>query len=406
MYQKANIANILSSKTFNPFFSPTILNQKLLFFGICVAGLLILFNFLNYDNKVFSQTANTIKNITNGVRDYRGYTSNVLQYDKMKGCTNNLSERPNATQYLTYFNCGYVTTNDKNKTTTRQFTLIVEENHTIPISTQGHEFHAWTFNGTVPGPTMRMTEGDLVKITVINSKHFHSFHTHSIHVGVIDETYGLDGTIAPGKNITYTFTAQPYGLYPYHCHVDPVEDHINRGMYGMFIIDPKQPRIPMHEMTMLMNGYDMNYTHEGGSFASPVLDKQDTTKIVNNGLPNRHNDIYTVNGVGFVYRDQPIHLIQGQWYRIYLTNMLDFDLIDSFNLHGMMFNYYPSGISTKPTFKSDVVTQTVGDRGILEFKAGFPGVYIFDAPQPKFNEEGWMGYFYVTTTATAKNNHS
>ena len=70
----------------------------------------------------------------------------------------------------------------------------------------------------------------------------------------------------------------------------------------MFIIDPKQPRIPMHEMAMLMNGYDMNYTHEGGSFALPTLDKQDPTKLVNNGLPDRHNDIYTVNGEGFVYK--------------------------------------------------------------------------------------------------------
>ena len=360
MYHKPNILKL--TKTFNPFFSPTIWNQKLLFFGIFMASLLIIFNILNYShNNAYSQTANTIKNIQNGIRDNRGYTATVLQYDKMKGCTNNLSERPNTTQYLTYFNCGHVTTNDKNKTTTRQFTLVVEENHTIPISTMGHKFHAWTFNGTVPGPTMRMTEGDMVKVTVINSpnsKHFHSFHTHSIHLSVIDGDYGLDSAIAPGKNITYTFTAQPYGLYPYYDHVDPIEDHINRGMYGMFIVDPKQPRIQMHEMAMLMNGYDMNYTHEGGSFASPVLDKHDSTKIANNGLPARHNDIYTANGMAFVYRDHPIHLMQGQWYRIYLTNMLDFDLIDSFNLNGMMFNYIPSGKTTIPDFKGDIVTQT------------------------------------------------
>ena len=177
----------------------------------------------------------------------------------------------------------------------------------------------------------------------------------------------------------------------------------------MFIVDPKQPRMQMHEMAMLMNGYDMNYTHEGESFASPVLDKQDPSKLANNGLLDRHNDIYTVNGMAFVYRDHPIHLIYGQWYRIYLTNVLDFDLIDSFNLNGMMFNYIPEGTSIKPDFKSDIVTQTVGDRGIIEFKAGFPGVYMFGAPQPKFNEEGWKGYFNVTAAAAAaaaKNNHS
>lgn len=316
-----------------------------------------------------------------------------------------MRERPNATQCLAYFNCDHVTTNELNKTTTRQFTLIVEENHTILISTIGHEFHAWTFNGTVPRPITRMTEGELVKFTIINSpnsKHSHSLHTYSIHSGAMDELMESGSIIAPGKNITYTFIAQPYGLYPYHDHVDPV-DHINIVMYGMFIVDPKQLRMQMHEMAMLTNGYDMNYSHEGGSFASPVLDKQDPTELANNGLPDRHNDIYTVNGMAFVYRDHPIHLIQRQWNRIYLVNMLDFDLIDSFNLDGMMFNYSPTGKTIKPDFKSDTVTQTIGDRGILEFKAGFPGVYMFGAPQPKLNEEGWMGYFNVT--APVKNNH-
>ncbi len=376
-----------------------------------MASLLILFNFLNYSyNEVYSQTSN-IKNNKNGIRDNRGYTATVLQYDKMKNCTNNLSERPNETQYLTYFNCGHVTTNDKTKTTTRQFTLIAEENHTIPISTIGHKFHAWTYNGTVPGPTMRMTQGDHIQITLINSKdskHDHSIHMHSIHAGLMDGVPGASGAsgmVKPGQNFTYSFIAQPYGLYPYHCHVDPVEDHVNRGLYGMFIIDPPQPRKPMHEMAMLMNGYDMNYTHEGGSFALPKLDIRDPTNLVPNGLPDRHNDIYTVNGEGFVYRDHPIHLIQGQWYRIYLTNMLDFDLINSFHLHGMMFNYFPAGTSTKPAFTNDIVTQTVADRGILEFQAGFPGLYMFHAHQSEFTGKGWMGYFNVTAAPPIKHNH-
>jgi manganese oxidase len=376
-----------------------------------MASLLILFNFLNYSyNEVYSQASN-IKNNKNGIRDNRGYTATVLQYDKMKNCTNNLSERPNETQYLTYFNCGHVTTNDKTKTTTRQFTLIAEENHTISISTIGHKFHAWTYNGTVPGPTMRMTQGDHIQITLINSKdskHDHSIHMHSIHAGLMDGVPGASGAsgmVKPGQNFTYTFIAQPFGLYPYHCHVDPVEDHVNRGLYGMIIIDPPQPRKPMHEMAMLMNGYDMNYTHEGGSFALPKLDLRDPTNLVPNGLPDRHNDIYTVNGEGFVYRDHPIHLIQGQWYRIYLTNMLDFDLINSFHLHGMMFNYFPAGTSTKPAFTNDIVTQTVADRGILEFQAGFPGLYMFHAHQSEFTGKGWMGYFNVTAASPIKHNH-
>ncbi|MGN6624126.1 MAG: multicopper oxidase domain-containing protein [Candidatus Nitrosocosmicus sp.] len=377
------------------------MNQKYRIFGAFVTSLLIIFSFSTYYHReVYSQASNNNdKNNKNGIKDNRGYAANVIQYDKMKNCSNNLSERANITQYLTYFNCGHVTINENNKTTTRQFTLIAEENHTIPISDVGHAFRAWTFNGTVPGPTMRMTEGDLVKITLINSPnsiHPHSLHLHSMHSGDVDGIYGPAGAVQPGKNFTYTFIAQPYGLYPYHCHVEPVDDHINRGLYGVMIIDPKIPRIPMHEMVMLMNGYDMNYTHEGGSFSLPPVDKQDPTKLLEGGEGDRKNNIYTVNGIAFEYMDHPIHLIQGENYRIYLVNMLDFDLINSFHLHGMLFNYITGGTTTVPDYKNDIVTQTVADRGILEFTAGYPGIYMFHAHQAEFTEKGWMGYLNVT----------
>ena len=84
---------------------------------------------------------------------------------------------------MTYFNCGHVTTSLGGETT-RDFTLIIDENQKIPISDEGHVFDGWTFNGTIPGPTMRVTQGDHVRIKVINSagnQHPHSLHLHSIH---------------------------------------------------------------------------------------------------------------------------------------------------------------------------------------------------------------------------------
>jgi hypothetical protein len=75
----------------------------------------------------------------------------VHQYDKLKNCTPNLSERPNSIEYLTYFNCGHIS--EGNGTTLRDFTLIIEENQKIPVSNEGHIFNGGTFNGTIPGPT-------------------------------------------------------------------------------------------------------------------------------------------------------------------------------------------------------------------------------------------------------------
>ncbi|HYY85753.1 MAG TPA: multicopper oxidase domain-containing protein [Nitrososphaeraceae archaeon] len=360
------------------------------------------------------------------------------QYDKIKNCTTDLSKKPTPIEYLTYFNCGHVS-KDESGRTIRQFTLIVEENQKIPVTYEGHILDAWTFNGTVPGPTIRVTEGDLVRIRVINSNENsnpHSLHTHSIHYAKND---GVSmggypgGAISPGRSYTYEFIAQPYGVYPYHCHVDPIADHINRGLYGMMIIDPLEPRPQMTEMAMLLNGYDLDLDLEGPTKIPPaalfqtVEDSNMTEGMTDNETStdanmtlissdtgstdeqddsgddessdedsgDRVNDIYTVNGKAFDYMMNPIVLQTGKPYRIYLVNMLEFDLVNSFHLHGAMFNYYTAGTDETPDYNTDIVTLSQGDRGIMEFTYAYPGTYMFHAHQTEFTDLGWMGLFDV-----------
>ena len=362
------------------------------------------------------------------------------QYDKIKNCATDLSKKPTPVEYLTYFNCGHVS-KDESGRTVRQFTIIVEENQKIPVSYEGHILDAWTFNGTIPGPTIRVTEGDLVRIRVINSNENlnpHSLHTHSIHYAKAD---GVSmggypgGAISPGRSFTYEFIAQPYGVYPYHCHVDPIADHINRGLYGMMIIDPLEPRPQMTEMVMLLNGYDLDLDLEGptkippaalfqniedanmtedmtendsgtdanmtlGSSGTVIADEQDNTSDdatsqEDDEGDDRVNDIYTVNGKAFDYMMNPIVLQTGKPYRIYLVNMLEFDLVNSFHLHGAMFNYFTAGTDETPDYNTDIVTLSQGDRGIMEFTYAYPGVYMFHAHQAEFTDLGWMGLFDV-----------
>lgn len=325
------------------------------------------------------------------------------EYDKIKNCNTDASKRPTSEEYLTYFNCGHVsyglpTSNGTQKQVTREFTLVIKENQSIPIANNGLTFDgAWTFNGTVPGPTMRVTEGDLVKITVINDKgnnHTHSLHLHSIHPAEMDGVDGPGGSIMPSQNFTYTFTAQPYGVYPYHCHVSPIEQHINNGLYGVFIIDPKIPRQKMNEMVMMMNGYDLDYEKEGvgpNRIPTPQEVKDDYMP-----QPFEHvNEVYTVNGKAFDYVNNPIPLQKNTNYRIYLVNMLEFDPINSFHVHGTMYKYYPSGIGNDASFTNDIVTLGEGDRGIVEFNYPYTGKYMFHSHINEFSELGWMGYFDV-----------
>jgi manganese oxidase len=352
-------------------------------------------------------------------RTTKGFIS-VQNYDNLKNCTTDLTKRPTSVEYLTHFNCGKVSLGQSGQTI-REFTLIIQENKNISISHNGHYFDAWTYNGTVPGPTMRMTEGDLVRINVINSKeshHTHSLHAHSIHSGEMDGVaiahrsnldsyrhYNADnylpadeapykgGMILPGKSFTYEFVAQPYGVYPYHCHVNPVADHINRGLYGMMIIDPKEPREQMVEMVMTMNAYDMDYDLEG-NIAPPSM-AEIRGEEEREESEERENEIYTVNGKAFDYMDNPIPLNAGEKYRIYLLNMVEFDLINSFHLHGDMFTYIPGGTRYEAAQMNDIVELGQANRGIIEFNYDNPGKYMFHAHVQEFTELGWMGLFDV-----------
>jgi FtsP/CotA-like multicopper oxidase with cupredoxin domain len=340
------------------------------------------------------------------------------QYDIVKNCTIQPSKKPSSIEYLTYFNCGHVS-KDANGRTIRQFTLIVQEHQKIPISYKGHVFDGWTYNGTIPGPTIRVTEGDLVRIRVINSNdnsHPHSLHLQSIHYAK-DDGVSMGGypggAISPGRSFTYEFVAQPYGVYPYHCHVDPVADHINRGLYGAMIIDPKEPRPQMTEMAMILNGYDINYEKEGHTASEfPINQQNDTgSNMTHMSLPSlpssneknvesrqdmeRDNEIYSVNGKAFDYVKHPIMLQTGKLYRIYVVNMLEFDLVNSFHIHGTMFDYYTAGTDETSDYNTDIVTMSQGNRGIMEFRYDYPGIYMFHAHQTEFMDLGWMGLFDV-----------
>ena len=235
----------------------------------------------------------------------------------------------------------------------------------------GRVLHAWAFNGSVPGPTLRVTEGDQVEVTFRNHTPMpHTVHFHGIHPAAVD---GIDPVVPANGQFVYRFTARPYGLFVYHCHMAPVADHINHGMYGVLIIDPPQPRPPAHELVFVMNGY---------SFAP-------------DGQASRDNDVYSVNGPAGYYACHPIPLQAGQPVRAYVANMTEFDPINSFHLHGNVFKQIPSVRAVDSATWDDTVMLCQGQRSILEFVYEQPGRYMFHAHQSDISEKGWAGFFDV-----------
>ena len=235
----------------------------------------------------------------------------------------------------------------------------------------GVTFAAWTYNGRIPGPTLRCREGERLRINFVNaSPHPHTIHFHGIHPAEMDGVPGIGaGQIEPGARTTYEFEALPAGLHLYHCHVRPLAEHIAKGLYGAFIVDPAEPRPEADEMVMVMNGFD--------------------TSI------DRSNEIYAANTIGFAYMDRPIAAKRGELVRVYLVNVLEYDLVNSFHLHGNLFDYYPTGTSKTPSELTDTVMLCQGQRGILEWRFPHAGRFMFHAHQSEFTELGWQGFFEV-----------
>jgi FtsP/CotA-like multicopper oxidase with cupredoxin domain len=228
-------------------------------------------------------------------------------------------------------------------------------------------FPAWTYNGTVPGPILRATEGDIFRVNFVNAgTHPHTIHFHGIHPAGMDGVFEI---VSSGESFTYEFEARPAGFHPYHCHATPLKKHIHKGLYGSLIIDPKVPRPPAQELVMVMNGFDTDA--DGG------------------------NNFYTVNGRSFYYAKYPITVRRAEMVRIYLANLTEFDLINSFHLHADFFHYQPNGTGEYREY-TDTVVQSQGQRGVIEIEFANTGLFMFHAHQSEFAELGWMGFFNVT----------
>lgn len=228
-------------------------------------------------------------------------------------------------------------------------------------------FPAWTYNGQVPGPTIRVTEGDRVRITFVNQgSHPHTLHFHGWHRSEMDGSLPSQ-QVMPGDSFVYEFDAEPFGLHLYHCHANPLKRHIHKGLYGAFLIDPKEGRPAADEMVMVMNGFDTNFDAD--------------------------NEVYAVNTVAHHYVHEPIRVTVGKPVRMYLINVTEFDPLNSLHLHGVFFNVFRTGTSLISSEVTDTIMLCQGERAILETTFRYPGEFMFHAHQSEFAELGWMGLF-------------
>ena len=275
-------------------------------------------------------------------------------------------------RYLTEFYWGDKVTPNGDGTSTREYTIVAEDKE-IEIA-PGVTYPAWTFNGQLPGPTIRAVEGDKLRIHFLNKgSHPHTMHFHGFHASRQDGAPGFGvGNVSPGGGFTYEFTAEPHGVHLYHCHTLPVKKHISKGLYGAYVVDPRDGGFgeTANEMVMVMNSFDTDFDGE--------------------------NEVYAVNTKAFAYARKPIRIRRGELQRVFLVNVTEHDPVNSFHLHGNFFHYTEIGHKSNARRFTDNVALIQGERGVLEFKYDRAGPFMFHAHQSEFTELGWMGIFEVT----------
>jgi FtsP/CotA-like multicopper oxidase with cupredoxin domain len=153
--------------------------------------------------------------------------------------------------------------------------------------------------------------------------------------------------------------------------------HIHKGLYGAFIVDPREDGPPeggphvrsvqRDDLVMIMNAFDTNFDNE--------------------------NEVYAVNTVANAYMTDPIGVTVGRPVRIYLINITEFDPLNSFHLHGMFFDVNRTGTAARPTEVTDTLMLCQGERAVLDTTFRYPGDFMFHAHQSEFAELGWMGLF-------------
>jgi FtsP/CotA-like multicopper oxidase with cupredoxin domain len=268
----------------------------------------------------------------------------------------------------------------------REFVLTAEEIDWEIMP--GTTVRAWAYNGQMPGPEIRVREGDLVRITLHNELPVGTtIHWHGVNLPPeMDGPVGLNqAAVEPGEDFVYEFIATPAGTRWYHSHADPTAQ-IALGLYGSLIVEPRQPsRTYDRDYTYILNEWDLELTPDVATGKAPrgVRDQ-----ILRGG--ELGTDLFLMNGHAHE-SIPPIKLAEGERVLVRLINAGN--LPHAIHTHGHSFkvvatdgNDVPEGME----LLKDTVLIGPGERYDLELDGNNPGVWMFHCHMENHAANGMM----------------
>lgn len=244
----------------------------------------------------------------------------------------------------------------------------------------GIYFNYWTYNKQVPGPMLRILEGDTVELTLTND--LSSLHDHNIDLHAVTGPGGGASVthVVPGETKTFRWKALTPGLYIYHCAMPNVSTHNSHGQYGMILVDP------IEGFTQVDKEF---YVMQGELYTTGQLGKKGLVPFDPDALLDGHPNYVTFNG-----RIETMPRMQakvGDKIRMYVGNG-GVNLISSFHVIGEIFDtVYPNAsIGGALEHNTQATAVLPGGASIVEFTVDVPGKYLLvDHALARMNKGAW-----------------
>jgi nitrite reductase (NO-forming) len=246
----------------------------------------------------------------------------------------------------------------------------------------GIAYHAWTFNGTVPGPILHVRQGQTIHFTLINE----GTMPHSIDFHAAQTPWNVNyQPIPPGKSFSFTWTANYPGVFLYHCGAPTAIYHMANGMYGAIIVDPANGYAPAAKAYVLVQSEFYITRLSDGTYG------MDLTKV-NNATP----DYVVFNGYANQYKDTPLTAKAGQRIRIFIVNAGPSEF-SAFHVIGAIFSdAYADGNPANHTIGDQTVIVPPGGATMVELVIPQPGLYPFVTHSFVDVGKGALGLIQVT----------
>ena len=270
--------------------------------------------------------------------------------------------------------------------------ITLETKEVVGTLDDGQTYTYWTFDGTVPGPMLRVRVGDTVALTVKNAPG--STMPHSIDLHAVNGPGGGSGTTqtAPGKEMTFTFKALNPGLYVYHCATAPIPVHVANGMYGLILVEPEEGLPPVDREF---------YVVQGEVYSAQPFGAAGNHTFSNDHLMAEHADYVIFNGrVGSLTGDRALTAKVGERIRIFFGD--GGFLISSFHVIGEIFDrvYLEGSVGTEPSRNIQTTLVPAGGATIVELTLEVPGRYLLvDHNLGRALGKGAAGYLDVAGAA-------